>query len=296
MLHTRLRCCLCSFCLLLVTGFLFGPAAFAQATKPIPLQPITPARAKAEWAMQQPYSANYVDTPLSEVLDEIRNKFGVNVYIAERQLKDSGVELDQVNITCNLQDVALESFLQAVLDEFGLMAFCNNEAICVSVPVHVEGQLEVVVYPVGDLIEWQRYKYAKDRATPNAENLIVGITSTISPNSWDEVGGPGSLHFDRESLSLVVSQAQPEQKSVERYFAALRESKRVQQIRSSGPSPQLSPSSSAISRLRSSSSAMDSAGSGSSRYTSANASEHRGPASRAKVDSKNPPGAQSRGQ
>ncbi len=292
--HSSLRRCFRAFFVLLGASYLFSPAILAQAPQAIPLQPFSAARAKAEWAMQQPFSANYVDMPLFEVVEEIRREFGVNVYIAEKQLKESAIVLDRIVITCNLQDVTLESFLRTILNEFDLVAFCHNEAICISVPVHVEGQLEVVVYPVADLIEWQRYKYASERAIPSARNLIEGIASTITPNSWDEVGGPGSLHFDRDSLSLVVSQTQPVQKTVEHYLAALREAKRVQQIRSSGPSPQLSSSSSTISRLRSASSAGISAGAGSTRYTSATARDHRGPATRAKVDSKHFPGLHSR--
>lgn len=292
--HILLRCCFASFFLLLGASFLGGSAIQAQSPKAIPLHPITPARAKADWAMRQPYSANYVDRPLSEVLEEIRDNFGVNVYVSERRLKDSGIVLDQIVVNCNLKDVTLESFLQTILKEYDLVAFCTNEAICITVPEHAEGQLDVVVYPIADLVEWQRYKYSRERAIPSAKNLIEGIASTIEPNSWDEVGGAGSLHFDRDSLSLVVSQTQMVQKSVERYLEALREAKRVQQIRSSGPSTQLSPSSSTISRLRNSSSSADSAEAGSSRYTSATASEHRGPATRARVDSKYSPRMQSR--
>ncbi len=40
------------------------------------------------------------------------------------------------------------------------------------------------------------------------DTLIELITSTISPNSWDEVGGPGSIAGFDANLSLVVSQTQ----------------------------------------------------------------------------------------
>ncbi|WP_197442404.1 general secretion pathway protein GspD [Lignipirellula cremea] len=40
------------------------------------------------------------------------------------------------------------------------------------------------------------------------DSLIELITSTISPDSWDEVGGPGSLQGFDTNLSLVVSQTQ----------------------------------------------------------------------------------------
>ena len=40
------------------------------------------------------------------------------------------------------------------------------------------------------------------------DSLIDLITSTVKPTSWDEVGGPGSIHPFPTNLSLVVSQTQ----------------------------------------------------------------------------------------
>lgn len=43
---------------------------------------------------------------------------------------------------------------------------------------------------------------------PDFDSLIDLITSTISPQSWDEVGGPGTIEPFRLNLSLVISQTQ----------------------------------------------------------------------------------------
>src|SRR6185503_2508619 len=40
------------------------------------------------------------------------------------------------------------------------------------------------------------------------DSLIDLITLTISPQSWDDVGGPGSVEGFDTNLSLVVSQTQ----------------------------------------------------------------------------------------
>lgn len=231
MLHTLLRCCLCSFFVLQTAGFLFGPNAFAQSTKPIPLQPLTPARAKAEWAMQQPYSANYVDTPLPEVLEEIRRKFGVNVYVDDRQrLLEQGIDANTLTVTCHLQNVTLESYLQGALQQHDLVAFCHSEAIYINASQSTEEILEVVVYPVADLLRWHRSRNSPNQRVPDADGLVECITSTIAPDSWDEVGGPGSIAFDDNSLSLVVSQHPKVQKQVAQLFKALRQSQWAQKM------------------------------------------------------------------
>ena len=40
------------------------------------------------------------------------------------------------------------------------------------------------------------------------DTLIELITTTISPNSWDEVGGAGAIEPFPINLSLVISQTQ----------------------------------------------------------------------------------------
>lgn len=236
MSHFLLRCCFASFFLLLGASFLGGSAIQAQSPKAIPLHPITPARAKAEWAMRQPYSANCVDRPLSEVLDEIRDKFGVNVYVDGRQrLLEHGIDADTLTINCHLQNVTLDSYLQIALGEHDLVAFCHNEAICISAKESTEEVLEVVVYPIADLVEWRRSRNSSNRRVPNADNLIECIFNAIETDSWDEFGGPGSIAFESNSLSFVVSQHPRIQKQVAQLLLALRKSKLAQKMSSGGP-------------------------------------------------------------
>ncbi len=45
-------------------------------------------------------------------------------------------------------------------------------------------------------------------AAADFDSLIELITTTVSPESWDEVGGPGSISGFETNLSLVVSQTQ----------------------------------------------------------------------------------------
>jgi general secretion pathway protein D len=43
---------------------------------------------------------------------------------------------------------------------------------------------------------------------PDFDSLIELITTTVQPESWDEVGGPGAIHQHAGNLSLVISQTQ----------------------------------------------------------------------------------------
>jgi general secretion pathway protein D len=55
------------------------------------------------------------------------------------------------------------------------------------------------------------------------DSLIELITTTIDPDSWDDVGGPGSIAEFATNLSLVISQTQETHDKIDRLLAQLRE-------------------------------------------------------------------------
>ena len=84
--------------------------------------------------------------------------------------------------------------------------------------------LVVKVYPVADLL-------APAGGTPpeagdyDYDSLVDTITSTIAPNSWQDVGGPGSIAvapFGRVN-ALVVSQTYQVHRKVAKLLEDLRE-------------------------------------------------------------------------
>ena len=95
----------------------------------------------------------------------------------------------------------------------------------------------VIVYDVSDIIgmrikdadsgEW-RPASSNERtdAVPDSNSLIQLIRSTIEVESWDEVGGPGSVEPYSEGMSLVASQTTSIHAKLESLFQELRESKK----------------------------------------------------------------------
>ncbi len=59
-------------------------------------------------------------------------------------------------------------------------------------------------------------------ALADFDSLIELITTTINPDSWDEVGGPGAISEFRNTLSLVVSQTQEVHDQITDLLAQLR--------------------------------------------------------------------------
>jgi len=76
------------------------------------------------------------------------------------------------------------------------------------------------VYPIGDLV------YRDPQSTgPDLTPLIDLITSTVSAESWDVVGGPGSISGTDDPLTLVIAQTGANQDAITALLADLRAAK-----------------------------------------------------------------------
>ena len=55
---------------------------------------------------------------------------------------------------------------------------------------------------------WMHQKNTERLRQQDFDNLIHLIQTTVKPESWDDVGGPGSADQFGESLSIVVGSGQ----------------------------------------------------------------------------------------
>ena len=62
------------------------------------------------------------------------------------------------------------------------------------------------------------------------DSLIDAITTTIDPQAWDEVGGPGSVTALDNAGALIISQTRDVHKQIESLLIALRRVKTTQGI------------------------------------------------------------------
>ena len=60
------------------------------------------------------------------------------------------------------------------------------------------------------------------RFEPDVDSVVEQITSNVAPNSWDEVGGPGSLSFFEPTLDFVISTTGEVHAEIESLFDRLR--------------------------------------------------------------------------
>lgn len=178
--------------------------------------------AKVEAALEKRVTFNFVETGFCDVLEFIRDNTGVNVVVREGSLVEVGVDLD-LPISLAVNDVSLRSALDLLLNPLGLVAVVRDEVLLITDRCSADRMLEVVVYPVGDLVV---VKGAKQYAV-HGDHLVDLIQGTLAPETWEEGGGSARIAFDPLTLSLVANQAQARQRELKALLERLRATKQA---------------------------------------------------------------------
>jgi RNA polymerase sigma factor (sigma-70 family) len=165
-----------------------------------------------ERLLDRSVTLSFKDTPLTEVLDDLRAAHGLNVIVDRPALVEEHVNLDSP-VTIKLQEVSLKTALGLVLRQVHLTYVIRDEIIHVTTESQARGNRVTRTYPVEDLVGGD----ARD-----AETLIRVIGHTIAPSTWAEVGGPGTIDYFPIGKALVVNQTPDVQEQLADFLAALR--------------------------------------------------------------------------
>jgi hypothetical protein len=174
-------------------------------------------------------SLSFGQMSIEGLAELLRQQFSINVLLDRRALDDVGVPPDRATLApVHLSQVVLEEALGSVLREYDLDFVTRDEVLVITTPEEAENELQTRVYPVADLVFVGRS--IDDHGNPcydDYDTLIDTITSTIAPDSWDEVGGAGAIESFPPSRSLVISQTREVQRQVGPLLETLRRAKAV---------------------------------------------------------------------
>jgi serine/threonine protein kinase len=165
-----------------------------------------------EDALAQSSTCDFAGTPLNEALKQLGDRHGIHLGIDERSLEAAGVASD-VPITCNLGGVPLRTLLTLMLREVDVAWTVTPTGLVVTTPREVRMTLELIAYDAADLADGGDYT-----------ELIDVIKSTIAPDTWTDVGGPGSVRASVRG-TLDVRQNYHVHRQIEDLLAALRQVK-----------------------------------------------------------------------
>ena len=143
---------------------------------------------------------DFTDTPLVNVVDHFRSTHQIDIQLDNKSLQDEAVDTS-APITRHLKGVKLKSGLRTILRDLNLTFIVQNEALWITTLTTADAVSEIRTYPVSDLLGGRP-------DSPNYASLIIIITSTVEPATWDENGGPGSIQPFHQNKLLVVAQTQ----------------------------------------------------------------------------------------
>ena len=181
---------------------------------------------KIEAVLDGPAEVHVQAAPLSEVVEFLRDAYNIPILIDKRALDDVGLS-PETSVTASLQGISLRSILQLMLSEFELTYAVHDQVLMITTREEAENDLELRLYPVADLALEMRQPVVMDTPRNRYSALVELITSTVAPDTWDEVGGAGTaVAYDPWGF-VVVSQTRENHEAVAALLAALCRARQV---------------------------------------------------------------------
>lgn len=217
--------------LIIACGAAFLAPQFAEVSIPAHTEREEEIQTKFELALQRPVTFEFADTPLKDVAEFIAKESGVDVVLSKK-IEDAGVQRDQP-VTIKAHNISLEAFLNRMLGDLNLTVMVRNESIYVTTFEDAQSpeHMYIRVYPVADLAEYYRLP-AKEGGTVEMDfdTMIDLITSTVEPDSWQDVGGPGAINGHESSRTLIVSTRRDIHHKIAAMINTIRRAKRLQAL------------------------------------------------------------------
>ena len=115
------------------------------------LQKRNPAEKRIEEALRSPTQIEFVETPLSDVVDYLRDYHKIEIQLDKKALGDVNIGTD-TPVSKTLRGISLKSALRLMLRELQLTYIIQDEVLLITTPEEADARLVTKVYPVADLV------------------------------------------------------------------------------------------------------------------------------------------------
>ena len=161
---------------------------------------------RIEQALAGAASFEFVETPLVDVVRYIEQEHQIPTLIDKRALDDVGLGSD-TPVTISVENISLRSALRLMLKELDLTYVLRDEVLKITTPEESENEPAIMVYPVADFLTRESPGAEPAVAEEQLDLLIDLIETTVAPDTWDTVGGAGTIvALDPWGL-LVIAQS-----------------------------------------------------------------------------------------
>lgn len=198
-----------------------APPSIIGATDQAQLQRI-------EKGLMKKVDIDFEETPLKEALEQLFAVDETPFYIDERALDLLGIG-DDTPVTLKNGGLRVDQTLDLLLRPLELDWMPNRGLIMITSPEEVNANQTTVVYDIDDLSlpDGQVGSPFVSCTTGDIDSSLgMLLTRTVSPESWEDLGGPGTWETWRVGghVRLVVLQTYREHKQIERFLHDLKTS------------------------------------------------------------------------
>jgi hypothetical protein len=167
--------------------------------------------------------------PIRQLASVLERELSLPVLVDEAALE--AVNLDPaIPVRLIATRMSLQSALNRVLRPVGLTYTIRDEALVITTVEEAESDILTAVYPVCDLVRRSRLLHRPWDDEYDFDSLIQTVRCTVAPETWDQVGGYGTVQpFDKKRC-LVVSQTMDVHEQIQSLLSRLRRAKKEQSI------------------------------------------------------------------
>lgn len=207
---------------------------------------------RGERSLQNLVSPKFDRTPLKEAVAWFRTAGDLNIILDELAIEEEGI-IGTTPVTLELNEVAIHSALRLLLKPLNLGITIDEESsvVIVTSKLRMQGKMVAAAYPVADLVipipksvvvrlsdagafvlqpdssplsdeVTQVSGVAYEHSQLDMDSISELITTVVEPDSWQEVGGLGTLRANETTLSLVIRQTQEVHREVSDLLDQLR--------------------------------------------------------------------------
>jgi hypothetical protein len=176
------------------------------------------AEQKIGQALASPTTLEFVETPLSDVVDFLKDYHGIVIQLDNKSLEETGID-SNTQITKSLKGISLASALRLLLRDLGLTYSVENEILLITTPEEIWPVLRI--HRIGGLVgKPEEVKGGK----LDIDALATTVKRLVQPDSWRGKGHRGvmaAMWLGAEPV-LVVSHDQAAQEQIAELLERLR--------------------------------------------------------------------------
>jgi hypothetical protein len=117
----------------------------------VDLATVGPAEARIREQLAEPTTMDFIETPLEQVVDYLKDLHGIEIQLDTKALEEAGVGSD-VPVTRTLKGISLRSGLRLMLGAMDLTYVIKDEVLLITTTEVADQELVTKAYPVADLV------------------------------------------------------------------------------------------------------------------------------------------------